>query len=100
MGFLNMGLGPTGQQTTQTEKGSTLGTLAGLGMTAAGLFTGGAPQALASFGGSMIPGASQVFSPPQFMQPGGMSGGPGANPLSRWGNPMTQLPGPNPLWRG
>lgn len=95
--FLTGGLGPVGTTQTTTEKGSPWGTIAGLGMTAAGL--GWAPLAAKGAGAAFTP--SGGFTPPPFIPSGGMSGGPGPNPLwpgstTPWGS----LPGPNPLWRG
>ena len=93
-GFLGKGLGPVGQDTTQIQKGSVLQDVAGLGMMAAGAFTG-QPGAVAAGASSMAPAS---FNPPanvwsgqgmgQFgsnvggggsygMQPGGFFGSPG-----------------------
>lgn len=99
MGFLNAGMGPTGLVQEQSETGSTLGTIAGLGMTAASLFGGPVGAAAAGAGRAMIPSAGSTFQAPPFIPQGGMSGGPGANPLSPWGNPNTQLPGPHSFFR-
>lgn len=50
-GFFNNGLGETGQTTTQTEQGSTMGTIAGLGMAGAGMMMGNPRPALGVLGG-------------------------------------------------
>ncbi len=65
--FRNMGLGPVGQTstTTQTREGSLLGDIAGAGQIAAGLFTGGASNAITG----TLGGGGNPFQLPQGLPP-------------------------------
>lgn len=61
--FYTGGLGPVGQTQTQTQEGSLVGDIAGLGLIGAGLFTGNPTAAGA---GASVAGGGSGFQPPSF----------------------------------
>lgn len=66
-GFYTGGMGPVGQQQTQVTEGNLLADVAGLGMTAAGMFMGG-PAGAAAAGGLFGKGTQAGASASKYMQ--------------------------------